>query len=325
MRLRKQPREPKIRKSRPVNSDPGRLRSAITAINQHRLPFTWSNILKAAVVTTGVLIFLFMATLICTPNPTTEPQDPTPFAQEPLAEPISSTSSVQLTREEIDEKTAEYLALNLWAEVAHRTATNEPENFLPVIFSIPDVACVESYREILEARPAVYPEPVNRDQSTPEEYQEYLREIKTTQTTVQALQDEHLLGCTTQTIKATETRTWDDISGDEQEARARRAMRLLALSIDPPMLMSTNIASSRGVLVNSQNNPEFAKFASEYDTCQVQADGFAVPLAQTQTPQEMAQLWLQAYNHLKNCFNNITGIIFPDARQQPPPGAPPAP
>ena len=123
----------------------------------------------------------------------------------------------------------------------------------------------------------------------------------------------------------TDTRPWDELSGDEQEARARRAMRLLALSIDPPLLMSTNIASSRGVLVNSQNNPEFAKFASKYDTCQVQADGFAVPVARSKTPQEMAQLWLQAYDHLKNCFNNITGIIFPNTDQQPPPEAPPEP
>ena len=107
-------------------------------------------------MTIGVLIFLFMATLICTPNPTTEIQNPTSFAQEPLAEPISSTSSVQLTREQIDDQTADYLALNLWAEVAHRTATNEPENFLPLIFSVPDTECVESYRGILEARTQWY-------------------------------------------------------------------------------------------------------------------------------------------------------------------------
>ena len=134
------------------------------------------------------------------------------------------------------------------------------------------------------------------------------------------VQKEHLIECTWKDLQETETKPWSELTADEQEARARRAVRLLAQSIDPTLLMSTNIAATKGLGVDSQNNPEFAQFAAHYDTCQVQADGFALPLARAKTPEKMSELWLNAYEHLTECFNKITELIFPPRPQGQPTG-----
>ena len=316
MRLYKRPRDPKLPREKKTRND--NTRPIMKRFRVPSLKFTWSNILKGIVIGLGILTFLLMATLICVPDPPPDnPEETKPASQPTPGEPISSQSTETLTRDQINERTAEYLGLNLWAENAHRTATQEPENFLAVIFSVPQTTCVEEYRNVLKNRPVLFPEPVREEQSTPEEFQKYLAELDKAQRSIRELQEQHLLKCTQENTRKAETRPWDNLNPQEQEARTRRAMRFLALSIDPPLLMTTNIASSRGILVNAQNNPEFAQFAAEYKTCQTQADGFAEPMTRMKTPQDMAKLWLQAYQHLTSCFNTITNVIFPKEQSQP--------
>ena len=203
------------------------------------------------------------------------------------------------------------MALTLWADNAQRTASENPAGFLSTIFSVPEMGCIQVYREVMRERPIIFPEPINSQESTGKEYQEYQLARLEAEKKVREVQDEYLLKCTRKTMEETETSPWDTLSDDEKEARARRSVRFLALSIDPTLLMSTNIAATRGLGVDSQNNPEFAEFAANYDTCQVQADGFALPLARAKTPQKMSEVWLNAYQHLAECFNNITEILFP--------------
>ena len=286
-----------------------------------RLPsIRWSHILKGTFIAVVILLFLLMATLICTPN--TEHEIPEELIAPELEIPaITSQVQLQLTGEEIELKTGEYMALTLWAENAQTTAMDDSGNFLKVMFSVPEMGCVESYREVMKNRPVIFPEPIQRENSTLQEYEEYQAATINARTKLRESQQEHLIECTWEALQDTETKPWEGLTSDEQEARARRAVRLLAQSIDPTLLMSTNIAATKGLGVDSQNNPEFAQFAAQYDTCQVQADGFALPMAQAKTPEKMSELWLNAYQHLTECFNNITELIF-QPRPQTKPSAP---
>ena len=322
MRLMPQPKQEKAKQEKAKNPEGSRtargnrnFRAPTIGLPRIKLPsIRWSHIFKGTFIAVAILLFLLMAKLIYPPNTDNEiPEDL--IAPELEAPPISSQAQVSLTREEIDVKTGEYMALNLWAENAQRTAKEDPGNFLKIMFSVPELGCVQKYREVMENRPVIFPEPTTREESSIHEYEEYEIATVNAQVKVRELQEEHLLKCTWENISETETKPWDGLAPDEQEARARRATRLLAQSIDPPLLMSTNIAATRGLGVDSQNNPEFAQFAAQYDTCQVQADGFAIPLAGAKTPEKMSKLWLNAYQHLTECFNNITELIFPSRPQ----------
>ena len=318
---------PKPNQEKPNN--PKRPRTA-RGIRTKRLPtirlpnirltsIRWSHILKGTFIAVVILLFLLMATLICTPD--TQHDIPEELIAPGLEmPPIKTQAQVSLTKEEIEMKTGEYMALNLWAENAQTTAIDDSGNFLKVMFSVPEMECVGNYRQVMKNRPVIFPEPIQRENSTLQEYEEYQVATINAQTKLREVQKEHLIECTWEGFQDTETKPWEGLTPDEQEARARRAVRLLAQSIDPTLLMSTNIAATKGLGVDSQNNPEFAQFAAQYDTCQVQADGFALPLARAKTPEKMSELWLNAYQHLTECFNNITELIFPTRPQVQPAG-----
>ena len=161
MRLMPKPKQEKANNPKGPRTAQGNrdFRMPSTKLPSIKLPsIRWSHILKGTFIAIAILMFLLMATLICTPN--TENEIPEELiVPETQTGPISSQAQVSLTREEIDVKIGEYMALNLWAENAQTTATDDMGNFLKVMFSVPELGCVDNYREVMERRPIVFPEP----------------------------------------------------------------------------------------------------------------------------------------------------------------------
>ena len=193
-------------------------------------------------------------------------------------EPISSSSAVTMTTEEILEITGEYMAVNLWAQTAHTTAAEHPESFHQMFFSDPPRGCVEEHRDLLEIMPTP---PV-----------------------------EKLIACSEASAARGLAHDWSQIEPDEREARARRSVGLLFWSLDPPTLMSVMIAQRKGLDVSVRTNPAFAIFAAKYNVCEEESGRFVTELAQAKTPEQMAEIWLRSERDLKACSDTVTGSLF---------------
>ena len=146
--------------------------------------------------------------------------------------PISSNSAVTMTTEEILEITGEYMAVNLWAQTAHRTADEHPESFHQMLFSDPPRGCVEEHRDLLEVMPNPAGGETDRLQRS-------------------------------QCRRRTGPTTGDQIEPDEREARARRSVGLLFWSLDPPTLMSVMIAQSERVGRERENESSLCRIRSQ--------------------------------------------------------------
>ena len=192
--------------------------------------------------------------------------------------PISSNSAVTMTTEEILEITGEYMAVNLWAQTAHRTADEHPESFHQMLFSDPPRGCVEEHRDLLEVMPTP---PV-----------------------------EKLIACSEANAAEGLAQDWSQIEPDEREARARRSVGLLFWSLDPPTLMSVMIANRKGLDVSVRTNPAFAVFAAKYNVCEEESGRFVTELAQAKTPEQMAEIWLRSERGLKACSDTVTSSLF---------------
>ena len=70
------------------------------------------------------------------------------------------------------------------------------------------------------------------------------------------------------------------------------------------------MARDRGIEVSARTNPEFARFAAEYDVCGEEAAGQAAALAEAETPERMAGIWLEAERKLAVCANRVTAGLF---------------
>ena len=196
----------------------------------------------------------------------------------PRPGPVASSSQVVLTPEEIRERTGEYMALNLWADTARRTAKRDPTNFHQTLFSQPSQDCVEKHRDLMKTTP------------TPPL--------------------ESLITCGENSAARGQGGNWNAINQQEREERARRSASLLFWSIDPPSLVSVAIAHDRGLDVSVRTNPEFARFAAEYDACEDMAGDHAMELAKAETSAQMAKMWLRAEAELKACSDNVTTRLF---------------
>ena len=196
----------------------------------------------------------------------------------PRPGPVASSSQVVLTPKEIRERTGEYMALNLWADTARQTAEHDPGNFHQTLFSEPSPDCVEKHRELMKTA------------STPPL--------------------ESLMKCEENNAAMGRSGDWNGISQQEKEERSQRSAGLLFWSIDPPSLISVAIAHDRGLDVSVRSNPEFARFAAEYDTCENMTGGHAIELAEAKTSEQMAKTWLRAEEELKACSDNVTARLF---------------
>ena len=191
---------------------------------------------------------------------------------------VASSSQVMLTPEEIRERTGEYMALNLWADTARRTAEQNPTNFHQTLFSQPSQDCVEKHRDLMKTMP------------TPPL--------------------ESLITCGKNSAARGQDGNWNAINQQEREERARRSAGLLFWSIDPPSLISVAIAHDRGLDVNVRTNPEFARFAAEYNACEEMTKDHAMELAKAETSEQMAKMWLRADAELKACSDSVTTRLF---------------
>ena len=194
--------------------------------------------------------------------------------------PVSSTSMVKMTPEQVREMTGEYIAVNLWARTAHSAAAESPEDFPRMLFTKPSRECVKEHRSLLE----VMPEPPV----------------------------ERLLACgeANASRAGAAGQKWSQLSPEEREARARRSVGLLFWSTDPPSLMSVMLAQRRGLDVSVRTNPDFARFAANYNTCEEEAGRLGEELAGEDQPTRMAEIWLRAERDLKACINTVTASIF---------------
>ena len=193
-------------------------------------------------------------------------------------EPVLGAARETLQPEEVQDLVYAYLALNVWAENANTIALEKPGQFRKVMFSIPHLDCVIEYRE---------------------------EKIRDPQASYQPLLD-----CAMGKTIAQETRGWERMENREKEARARKAVNLLMSSIDPAHFMSVNIAFSRRLDVNQENNPDFAEFAGRYDRCHLQAEQLVTDLTLKREPREMATAWINAQDRAHACFNRVTSEIF---------------
>ena len=233
-----------------------------------------SRLIKIGSAAAIVFALLVTFTLVCSPDP--QPPVPGDTGQFIPPEPVQASSTIQMAKDDIDRQTGEYLALTVWAENALRTAHTEPALFHRNMFTTPNIKCVNQFRDSRLETPDASPDTLFDCARNPQEKEQ----------------------------------PWNDITPEEREARARRAIGLLAMSMDPPTFISANIAANRGLKVNSKTDPDFASFAAVYDTCQIQAQAFAQPLARAGIPQDMAQIWVDANEHLESCFSTITQSIF---------------
>ena len=215
-------------------------------------------------------------------------QPPEPGTQDENAEPdgqaiprpglVASSSQVMLTPEEIRERTGQYMALNLWADTARRTAEQDPTNFHQTLFSQPSQDCVEKHRDLMKTTP------------TPPL--------------------ESLITCGENSAARGQDGNWNAINQQEREERAQRSAGLLFWSIDPPSLISVALAHDRGLDVNVRTNPEFARFAAEYNACEEMTKDHAMELAKAETSEQMAKMWLRADAELKACSDSVTTRLF---------------
>ena len=213
------------------------------------------------------------------PEPGTQDENAGPDARVmPRPGPVALSSQVVLTPEEIRERTGEYMALNLWADTARRTAKRDPGNFHQTLFPQPSQDCVEKHRDLMKTAP------------TPPL--------------------ESLITCGENSAARGQGGNWNAINQQEREERARRSAGLLFWSIDPPSLISVAIAHDRGLDVSVRTNPEFARFAAEYDACEDMAGDHAMELAKAETSEQMAKMWLRAEAELKACSDNVTTRLF---------------
>lgn len=204
-----------------------------------------------------------------------------PYAQGPvvdLGQPVASTARVPMTPEQIWEVTGDYTAVRLWAFVAQETARDNPGDFHQTLFSEPDRECVDAQRNLL----LEVPDPPIED----------------------------LLECGRESAARGRDVRWAGISGDEREARARRSVGLLFWSIDPPSMMSVQIARQRGLEVNVKTNADFARFATRYDVCEAVSQGYVERLAAAETSEEMARIWIEAERNTRECSDRVTSGIF---------------
>ena len=192
--------------------------------------------------------------------------------------PVASSGSVTMTTEQVREITGEYMAVNLWAQTAHTMAEEQPESFHRMLFSEPARNCVEEHRDLLK----VMPDPPA----------------------------ERLIACSEASAAGVPAHDWSRIEPDEREARARRSVGLLFWSLDPPTLMSVMIAQRKGLDVSVRTNPAFARFAAKYDVCEEESSRFGTELAQAETPELMAEIWLRAERGLRACSDEVTARMF---------------
>ena len=192
--------------------------------------------------------------------------------------PIFSTSRVNMTPQEIRNLTGDYMAVTLWAHVAGETARNNPDDFHQMLFSDPDRECVEAHRDLLE----VTPEPPV----------------------------EKLISCGQESAAMGRDNVWAEISDLEREARARRAVGLLFWSIDPPSMMTVQIAHEKGLEVNAKTNPAFARFANKYDICEGVSQEFVPGMTEAETPRDIASIWMLAEQKIKECLDIVTSDLF---------------
>ena len=234
---------------------------------------------------TTLVVLMASATLLggsaCSQPQQTETQDKNAGPSGPAIPrpgPVASSSQVVLTPEEIRERTGEYMALNLWADTARRTAKRDPRNFYQTLFSQPSQDCVEKHRDLMKTMP------------TPPM--------------------ESLITCEENSAARGQDGNWNAINQQEREERARRSAGLLFWSIDPPSLISVAIAHDRGLDVNVRTNPEFARFAAEYNACEEMTKDHAMELAKAETSEQMAKMWLRAEAELKTCSDSVTTKLF---------------
>ena len=199
--------------------------------------------------------------------------------------PVASSGSVAMTTEQVREITGEYMAVNLWAQTAHTAAAEQPESFHRMLFYEPARNCVEEHRDLLK----VMPDPPTE------------RLIACT---------ERLIACSEASAAGVPALDWSRIKPNEREARARRSVGLLFWSLDPPTLMSVMIAQRRGLDVSVRTNPAFARFAAKYDVCEEESSRFGTELAQAETPELMAEIWLRAERGLRACSDEVTASMF---------------
>ena len=192
--------------------------------------------------------------------------------------PITAVSNASLTPEEIREKTGEYTAVNLWANVAHEKARDDPGNFHLILFGELPRECVDDHRNMM----LEVPNPPL----------------------------EELFTCAAETAGQGGSIEWDAVSPTEREARARRSVGLLFWSIDPPSLVTVQIAHRRGLDVTPQNNPDFARFSAMYDECEDLTEEYIAGLAEAERPEEMAVIWTAAEDEITECSNAVTYRLF---------------
>ena len=236
--------------------------------------------IKIAAAALGGLLLAAAVTAVCTRPPELGETPPAEqVAQNPdTPGPIISTSYTQMTPEQVREVTGEYLAVNVWVQNAHDTAEDTPEHFHQMLFTKPSRECVEQHRE----RGQMVPDP----------------------------EPEKLLACGMESTERNRSKEWERLSPDEKEARVRRAVGLLFWGLDPPSLMSVMLAQRRGLEVNFQNNPGFARFAARYDRCEEEAGRLGDEMVKTESPDRMAETWLEGEKRLMACASSVTANIF---------------
>lgn len=231
----------------------------------------------------GIALAAALATILTSVLGCSSPDGKTPPAQEidwglDARKPIASSSRVTLTSDQIWEVTGDYMAVTLWAFVAEETARENPGDFHQTFFSEPDRECVDEQRNLL----LVMPDPPIED----------------------------LLACGRESAARGRGNAWAGIGAAEREARARKSVGLLFWSIDPPSMMTVRMAVQRGLEVNVKTNPDFARFATRYDVCEILSQDHAGDLAALLTSRELAEAWMQAEQHIRECSNQVTASVF---------------
>ena len=209
-----------------------------------------------------ILGVLLLATLACSSSPN----------------PITSESQQVLSLDQAKHHSQEYLSINLWAEIAHRTATGYPQNFHQVLTPGTNPHCAAT-----SSRPDQPPDA--------------------------AIQQ--LLDCAASTTDPSSTQRWNSLTRQQKEAHAQRAFDLLWESSSPPGLITARLAAERGLNVNPQNDSRFAGFAANYEVCSQIIPQHTASLAEASTPQHMADIWLHVEHHLRDCANTVTQQLLP--------------
>ena len=217
---------------------------------------------------------------------------PGAFREPPIPEGVFKEQNVAreyMSNQEVEETIISYIALNVWAEVVNKTATDNQEAFPPMMMSEPDRGCAKQYRERRLAQPS---------------------EGKSQGMT-------SLIECATRKaeISAIRLSKWEEMSQEHREAETRTRLRMLWQAISPVTVLQTGYAFRQAMYLTERNSPKVKEFAEEYRECENIADSRARILSLVNDRENLSQAWLTASLKMRECVQETNARVFPFEKQ----------